>query len=113
MTNNGQFKILTRVLLIQIFKELSLTDLLKIEIQNKYFRDLVQNTKWDHFVVKLQSTDKIKMVIKKYHFMKYDFSYSSITDEIVKKLRNCHSLDLSYCYKITDESVKNYVGVIH
>ena len=41
MINNGQFKILPRVLLIQIFKELSLTDLLKMEIQNKYFRDLM------------------------------------------------------------------------
>ena len=43
MINNGQFKILPRVLLIQIFKELTLTDLLKMEIQNKYFRDLIQN----------------------------------------------------------------------
>ena len=43
MTNNGQFKIFPRVLLVQIFKELSLTDLLKMEIQNKYFRDLIQN----------------------------------------------------------------------
>ena len=45
MINNGQFKILPRVLLIQIFKELSLIDLFKIEIQNKYFRDLIKNTK--------------------------------------------------------------------
>ena len=45
MINNGQFKIIPRVLLIQIFKELSLIDLLKMEIQNKYFRDLIRNTK--------------------------------------------------------------------
>ena len=106
MINNGQFKILPRVLLVQIFKELSLTDLLKMEIQNKYFRDLIQNTKWDHFMVKLQSINKIKIVIKKYNFMKYDFSNSLITDEIVKELRNCHTLNLNDCNKITDESVK-------
>ena len=29
-----------------------------------------------------------------------------ITDEGVKKLKNCHKLELSFCNKITDEGVK-------
>ncbi len=38
--------------------------------------------------------------------MKYNFSNLLITDEGVKELHNCHSLDLRSCDRITDEGVK-------
>lgn len=41
-----------------------------------------------------------------YKFQKYNFIYSEITDESVKKLGSVHTLDLTYCHQITDESVK-------
>ena len=66
---------------------------------------IIRKVKWDHFNVRLSNVEKIKLVIENYNFTKYDFSYTKITDNIVKELKNCHTLDLSHC-RITDASVK-------
>ena len=53
---------------------------------------------------------KLKVFVKNFNFLKYDFSDSNITDDIVKKLSGCHTVNLSCCTEITDESVEKLSG---
>jgi hypothetical protein len=98
--------LIPREIIREIFKNLSLKELIKNEIICKNFRHIIRTTKWDHFVVKLKYTNAIKYVGKNYKFTKYDFSNSLITDDIVKLFVNCHTLIFSECKQITDESAK-------
>ena len=100
-----------KVLKIEIFKYLSLSQLINVRLVNKYLSDLIRGHKWDHLIVGLRDKDKIKSVVKNFNFLKYDFSFSNITDDIVKELRGCHTLYLSYCQKITDETVLTTFGI--
>ena len=104
------FQQIPKVLKIEILKYLPLAQLLKVTEVNKYLCHLIRSTKWDHLIVKLSEICKIKSVIKNFNFLKYDFSESNITDDIVKELRGCHTLYLSDCDRITDESVKELRG---
>ena len=100
-----------KVLKIEILKYLSLAQLINVRLVNKYLSDLIKWCKWDHLIVRLRDTYKIKSVVKNFNFLKYDFSFSNITDDIVKKLSGCHTLYLSYCPQITDESVLTTFGI--
>jgi hypothetical protein len=110
-------------IIVEIFKNLEWKEQVKKEIVCKSFLHIVRTTKWDHFIISLQNIKIIDKVVNNYNFAKYDFSFSAITDDIVKSLAklgdltcpkgdkvklltNCHTLDLSYCTKITDNSVK-------
>ena len=104
------FQQIPKVLKIEIFKYLSLSQLINVSEVNKYVCALIRGHKWDHLIVSLSDTDKIKSVVKNFNFLKYDFSESNITDDIVRQLSGCHTLDLSACDQITDESVKELRG---
>ena len=80
------FQQIPKVLKIEIFKYLSLSQLINIRLVNTYLSDLIRGHKWDHLIVRFIDTDKIKSVVEKFNFIKYDFSDSNITDDIVKKL---------------------------
>ena len=95
-----------KVLKIEMLKYLPLAQLINVRLVDKYLSDLIRGHKWDHLIVSLIDTDKIQSVVKNFNFLKYDFSGSNITDDIVKKLSGCHTLDLNSCDQITDESVK-------
>ena len=99
-----------KVLKIEIFKYLSLSQLINVSEVNKYLCALIRGHKWDHLIVRLKDTDNIESVVKNFNFLKYDFSFSNITDDIVKKLSGCHTVHLSHCLGITDESVKELRG---
>jgi hypothetical protein len=99
-------KLIPREIITEIFKNLSLKELIENETVCKSFMSIIRTTKWDQFVVKLKDTNRIEYVRKNYNFTKYDFIHSSITDDILKMFVNCHTLDLSWCNKITDE--RNY-----
>ena len=94
-----------REIIVEIFQRLELKELIKLTYVNKYIMQIIRKVKWDHFIVRLLNVEKIKLVLENYNFMKYDFSYTKITDDIVKELKNCHTLYLREC-KITDASVK-------
>ena len=104
------FQQIPKVLKIEILKYLALAELINVSLVNKYLCALIRGHKWDHLIVRLKDTDKIKSVVKNFNFLKYDFSHSDITDDIVKKLSGCHTLNLSGCKKITDISVKELRG---
>ena len=90
---------------IHIFSFLCLRDLLNFRLVNKYYSDFVRKNQWNHLIIKSKSNIYINNIIKTFSFVNYDFSYTDITDESVKMLGNCHTLNLCYT-KITDESVK-------
>ena len=100
-----------KVLKIEILKYLPLSQLINVCLVNKYLAALIRGHKWDHLIVRLRDTYKIKSVVKNFNFLKYDFSFSNITDDIVKKLSGCHTLNLRYCRQITDESVLTTFGI--
>src|SRR5271156_5168816 len=94
-------------IIIEIFENFSLKELIKLERVNKLYKQLIRTNTWNHFIVKLNSNKSIGYVIKNYRFKKYDCSNSSITNVNVKQLGCCHTLNLYWCTKITDESVKH------
>src|SRR5918999_510266 len=95
-----------REIIVEIFQRLKIKELIKLTYVNKYIMQIIRKVKWDHFIVRLCNVEKIKLVIENYNFTKYDFSYTKITDHIVKELKNCHTLDLRWCQRITDASIK-------
>ena len=99
-----------KVLKIEILKYLPLSELINVSQVNKYLCALIREHKWGHLIVRLKDTDNIESVVKNFNFIKYDFSESNITDDIVRQLSGCHTLNLRYCDKITDESVKELRG---
>ena len=105
------FQQIPKVLKIEIFKYLPLSELINVTEVNKYLCALIRGYKWDHLIVRLKDTDKIKSVVKNFNFLKYDFFHSDITDDIVKELRGCHTLILINCIQITDESVLTTFGI--
>ena len=109
----GEYNIyfLPKELIIEIFSNLSLKNLINMESSNKSFRKIIRETKWNHSV-RLKNITSIEYVIYHYQFIKYDFSNSSITDTSVKLLGKCHQLDIRWCKQITDESVK-HLGKCH
>ena len=72
---------------------------------SKYYSDFVRKNQWNHLIIKSKSNIYINSIIKTFSFVNYDFSDTKITDESVKMLGNCHTLNLRNT-KITDESVK-------
>jgi hypothetical protein len=91
--------------LVTIFEYLPIKNLIKLEPVCKQFKNIVRSNKWN-IQVRLYNIDKIKLVLRKYNFVNFDLSYSLIDDNIVKKLSHCHTLNLSWCVSLTDESMK-------
>ena len=87
----------------EICKYMSLRELIKLEQLSKYHRDIIRSYPWDHLMVRLR--DNTLYVLKMYKFMKLDLYNTKVTDESVKELKNCHTLNLGDT-EVTDESVK-------
>jgi len=92
-------------IVIEICKLLSLKDLVGLTSVNTELMHIVRTAKWNHVKVTLQITEIMKYVISTYQFVNYDLG-STITNDILVLFKNCHTLDLSGCNQITDESVK-------
>ena len=92
-------------IVIEICKLLSLKDLVGLTSVNTELMHIVRTTKWDHVRVTLQITEIMKYIISTYQFVNYDLG-SIITNDILVLFKNCHTLDLSGCNQITDETVK-------
>ena len=90
-----------------IFDDLNLNDLLHLASTNIWLMNHIRTTKWRNICVRInKNINNVNHIVTTYKFIKYDFSYSQITDESVKLLGNCHTLYLYGCTNITDESVK-------
>src|ERR1700733_11173096 len=97
--------IINNYIIMDILSYLPLKKLIEMEQLSTLYRNIIRNNKLFHLTITLRRVKNIKYVTEHYRFIKYDFNNSKITDESVKLLGNCHTLDLS-CTKITDESVK-------
>ena len=97
---------ITNDIFFEIFRHLELKELIKMELLNKRIRKLIRTTKWTDIMVDLSRKKFVHFdyVIGNYQFVKFDLSFTKIID--LRKLKKCHTLDLSWCDKITDESVK-------
>src|SRR3984885_4100892 len=103
--------IITKYIIMDILLYLPLKKLIEMEQLSTLYRDIIRKNNLSHLTITSRRVKNIKYVIKHYNFIKYDFNNRNITDESVKLLGNCHTLDLS-CPKITDESVK-FLGNCH
>ena len=90
----------------EIFRYLELKELVKMELLNKQIKKLIRATKWTHIMVDLSKNKFIHFdyIIDNYQFVKFDLSFTPIKD--LRKLKNCHTLNLSGCNQITNDGVK-------
>jgi hypothetical protein len=98
---------LNKYLKIKIFSYLTLKELLSFRLVNKVISKVILEHGWSHIIVK--SKFNINDVVKIFNFSNYDFEGTKITDESVKLLVNCHTLNLCNT-NITDESVRLLVN---
>ena len=97
-------------LFVQICKHIdNAKDLLQLELLSSRHKSIIRNTKWDHFIVKIRSKQSLKNMLLFHFFLKLDLSNTDITDGIVSKLINCHTLNISWT-KVTDESVSKLIN---
>src|ERR1700733_11294647 len=98
--------IINNYIIMDILSYLPLKKLIEMEQLSTLYRNIIRNNKLFHLTITLRRVKNIKYVTEHYRFIKYDFNNSNITDENVKLLGKCHTLNLKYCDQITDESVK-------
>ena len=96
-----------------IFEYLTIKNIIKLCLLNKAIKKFVNETIWDHDILNInydivhKNNKIINYLVNSFNIKKYNLSYcTNITDESVKMLANCHTLDLSCCTNITDKSVK-------
>ena len=94
-------------IIIEILEYLDLKSLIRLELVNSFFLNIIRNFKWQNHIISLRKNHYIDHVIKTYQFQKFDFSYSNITNDSVKHLRKCHTLYLAKCPKVTSECINN------
>src|ERR1044071_1743689 len=93
-----------------ILNECDVDDLFRFGLVSKQFMHIIKNIKY-HKLIKPKSCNNLIYLLDNYKFNRFDLYGLKITDEIVKLLGSCHTLDLSYT-NITDESVK-LLGACH
>ncbi|XWV26859.1 putative ankyrin repeat protein [Tupanvirus soda lake] len=93
-------------ILAQIFGYLPLKNIIDLESVCKKFKKVIRSHQWN-VKIRLCKVKNIEFVVKNYNFMHYDFSYTLIEDDLVEKLGNCVTLDLTWCVFITNGSVKH------
>ena len=78
--------------------------LVKLEQLSTNHKTLIRtNDQWP-FEIKITSTKLVGFVVRNYNFKYYSLWMSQFMDDIIDKLKNCHTLDFSGT-KITDKSV--------
>lgn len=104
-------EIIPTEILVHIFNYLQYKHLIKLEILNKRFKNVMRTAIWNHLVLIYKINYKtIKFMIDNYKFTNFNFICTKshvITDEIAKlfSVRNMTKINLSYCNNITDASV--------
>src|ERR1044071_2556466 len=93
-----------------ILNECYLNDLFIFGLVSKQFMHITKNIKY-HKLIRPKSRDNLMYLLDNYKFNRFDLYGLKITDESVRVLGACHTLDLSYT-NITDESVR-VLGACH
>lgn len=99
-----------------IFDNLPLFDLIKMETVKRQFTKFVRETKWDHKVKLWNSINffeedpmNLEHVIKTHKFTTY--SFNEITDKLVNLLGHCTSIEFNRCHQITNKSVSKLTNL--
>src|SRR4029077_15003859 len=91
-----------------IFEYLTIKNIIKLCLLNKAIKKFVSKTIWDHDILNInyniiRNNNKIiDYLVNNFNIKKYKLG-TNITNESVKTLASCHTLNLSYCSKITDK----------
>jgi hypothetical protein len=90
---------------ILIFQKLTIKELMTLDIVNKQINQIIRKNPWPHISIaigeyELKYLDHIQ---NNYQFVKYDLSYTSITN--LKILKRYHKLDLTGCINLTNISM--------
>ena len=99
---------LPQEILIEILEYLNFQELLNLKKINKYFNNLIKQNKWKYITIipnSKMSKKKLVQFIETHNFINYDFNDFDITDNELKYLSNCETLNLSWC-NITDEGIQ-------
>src|ERR1044071_4721567 len=93
-----------------ILNECCLNDLFIFGLVSKRFMHIIKNIKY-HKLIKPKSYNNLMYLLYNYKFNRFDLYGLKITDESVRVLGACHTLNLPYT-NITDESVR-VLGACH
>ena len=118
-------------IIVEVLKKISLNDLINLSYADKELREIVKNVRLPHMIKLRRYVDeRLKNIIKNYNFINFDLSYSDVTDkglkvlnnhycryvsiegsnlvtdEGIKALSNCHTVELFDCILVTDEGIK-------
>src|ERR1044071_1742078 len=87
-----------------ILNKCDIDDLFRFGLVSKQYLRITKNIKY-HKLIKPKSCNNLMYLLDNYKFNRFDLRRLKITDESIKFLATCHTLDLSHT-NITDESVK-------
>src|ERR1044071_5681862 len=94
-----------------ILNECSFNDLFRFGLVSKQFMHITKNITYYKELVRPKSYNNLMHMLYNYKIKMFNLYGLNITDESVKLLGACHTLDLSYT-NITDESVR-VLGACH
>ena len=80
-------------------------ELINCELISKQFQHIVRNTRWIHIPFRIRNLSYFDHVINNYKIGNWDFSYCEIEDKQIKLIKNCHTIDVSFCNKITGDGL--------
>ena len=76
---------------------------------SKSFNRLIKLYHWPHLIRfrNIKSSKRLKLVTQTYHFTRISLRSGYLTDDQLELLRYCHSVNLFFCTKITDDGIKH------
>ncbi len=84
-------------------------ELIKLELLSNHHTKLIRKNKWSTCVVCVKSEHMLSEITLRHVFLIVDLRKIRVTDESIKKLINCHTLNLSRT-NITDKSVSKLIN---
>src|SRR3990172_809042 len=107
--DNPVDKLLDCICFIDILKKLNTSNLLRLkEVNRKLCFYIKQNMKYFVITCNIRITDEQVKALAGCHTINLSW-YTNVTDEGIKALAGCHTIDLSGT-KVTDEGVKALAG---
>src|SRR5947209_320992 len=91
-------------ILVIIFNNLTLKELLTIESMSSYYKKIIRTNKWIKPCVVIRNDETLSHVLNNYKFGNLSVEPECNVNIFIHKLKNCHSLDLSWT-NITDENI--------
>lgn len=99
---------LPRDILVAILQYLDLSDLVRLESQCRYLKDLIRQTPWDHISINELSDacHHDDNIMSRYRVTNYFYCPNlTLTDEMLGKMAHCKSLILDGAEDISDDGV--------